>query len=129
MKISVNLQEFKTHQRHVSLNVIEWSQHAACKSVPVDEFYQTEDSKLKRTARRYCILCPVQNQCLYTAIILNEQHGLWGGFTSRQRKVIYRKLVSFYISKGYDFTNWNNKLSSLIYKNTQIQKAADFLQS
>lgn len=129
MKLSVNSEEFQKHKQYVSLNVSEWSKNANCKSLPIELFYENEDSQLKKTARRYCVTCPVQNKCLYTAIILNEQHGLWGGFTTRQRKNFYKRLVSFYSQKGYDFKNWNDKLSSLIYKNTQIQKAADFLQS
>lgn len=129
MKFKVNSEDFNKHKDTVIGNVNKWSDRAVCRTIGVDTFYHIEDNKLKNAAQQYCVSCPVQNQCLYTAIILKEDYGLWGGLTPRQRRSFLKKLRILAAEKGHDFSVWNNKLASFIYKNTQIQKAADVLQS
>jgi len=38
-----------------------------------------------RTAKRFCNECPVKNECLSFALENNEQDGIWGGLTSKER--------------------------------------------
>lgn len=129
MKFKTNSEEFERHRESITLNVSRWSERAACKSVGIDAFYDTEDSNLKRTAARYCRQCPVQNQCMYTAVILKEDHGVWGGFTPRQRRSFMKKFRSFAMKQGYDITDWNDKFASFLYRNTQIQKVEKILET
>ena len=129
MKFRVNSEDFNKHKDTVIGNVTKWSDKAVCRTIGVDSFYHIEENKLKQVAQQYCVSCPVQNQCLYTALIIKEDHGVWGGFTPRQRRALLKKLRVRALQKGYDFTIWNNKLASFIYKNTQIQKATEILSS
>ena len=39
-------------------------------------------------ARAVCAICPVSGECLEYAMGNNEQHGIWGGTTGRQRRRI-----------------------------------------
>ena len=41
-----------------------------------------------RTAKKFCLTCPVKNECLEYAIVANETHGIWGGQTYKERRKI-----------------------------------------
>ena len=45
-----------------------------------------------RTAKKFCKTCPVRNECLEYAIVANEVHGIWGGFTYKERRKIALKI-------------------------------------
>jgi len=128
MKFKNSPQAFAEHKESVTLRVTHWSVDAVCKTVGNAPFYDTEDYSLKKSAIKYCFKCPVQNQCLYTAIILNEQHGLWGGLSPKQRRLFTRNIRSMAIAKGFDLTYWTNKLSSFIYNHSHIQKVEKVLE-
>lgn len=129
MKFKTNLEDFQKHKENITLGVSRWSERAACRSVGLEPFYDTEDSNLKKTAVKYCRSCPVQNQCMYTAIILREDHGVWGGFTPRQRRSFVKKFRAYAMRHGYDLTEWNDKFASFLYRNTQIQKVEKILET
>lgn len=72
-----------------------WMEFAACRGA-TDLFYPHEDDRrpggLDRRhlanvarAKHICAGCPVQDECLRHAITTNEQHGIWGGMTARER--------------------------------------------
>lgn len=129
MRFKTNHLDFLKHKEIVASNVIVWSDKASCKSVDINSFYIKEESSLKKIATRYCDACPVQNQCMYTAVVLKEDYGLWGAFTARQRRIFLKKLIRRSVSDSQDFTTWTNKLSTYIYTNTTIQKVADILNN
>lgn len=71
---------------------------AACKDKNVDMFFVDEgpisDNNIRNNiikAVSLCNLCPVQDQCLMTAVNNDEEFGIWGGFTSKERKKIFGK--------------------------------------
>jgi len=37
-------------------------------------------------ARALCNTCPIQVECLMTAVNNQEEHGIWGGLTSKERR-------------------------------------------
>jgi WhiB family transcriptional regulator, redox-sensing transcriptional regulator len=37
-------------------------------------------------AKSVCAHCPVRPECAAQALAMREEHGVWGGFTSRERK-------------------------------------------
>ena len=43
------------------------------------------ESYALRQAKEYCEECPVKAECLNFALVNNEQHGIWGGLTVRER--------------------------------------------
>lgn len=38
-----------------------------------------------RAAKKLCGICPARAACLEYALIANEQHGIWGGLTAKER--------------------------------------------
>lgn len=96
----------------------EWRYHAACKDnwryepkegtvIPVDEdddgappevldaFFPPRNKDLytevANYAKTFCNTCPVKNRCLWDAISRDEPHGIWGGYSHRERNAIIRK--------------------------------------
>jgi WhiB family transcriptional regulator, redox-sensing transcriptional regulator len=44
-----------------------------------------------RTAKKFCQRCPVKAECLALALANNEQYGIWGGLTTKDRQRLIRK--------------------------------------
>lgn len=44
-----------------------------------------QDMSNYRAAKKLCGICPARKACLEYALIANEQFGIWGGLTSRER--------------------------------------------
>jgi WhiB family redox-sensing transcriptional regulator len=42
-------------------------------------------------ARSLCRSCPVQQQCLDYALVVQEPHGIWGGLNELERRRLLRK--------------------------------------
>lgn len=69
----------------------EWRLKAACKGVPVEEFYPDsntpDDLRALRQIQKTCNTCCVRMDCLDYSQMLKEKYGVWGGVTrsSRQR--------------------------------------------
>lgn len=70
----------------------EWRTRGACRGRDVAQFFSAEgEHKLaaqRRVARAksVCVGCPVRSECAAQALAAREEHGVWGGFTSRERK-------------------------------------------
>jgi WhiB family redox-sensing transcriptional regulator len=71
-----------------------WSQ-AACRGPHQEIFFpptvsETRRSKRRREARakEICATCTIQGSCLATALQRNEQHGIWGGQTAKERRLL-----------------------------------------
>ncbi len=107
----------------------DWRSEAKCKSVDTQSFYDTEESVMKKQAAKYCPSCPVQNQCLYTAIVIHEKHGVWGGLTPKQRKSLIRNLKLIARSKGLDLDIWNKDVDNLIFQHTNLQTAYNIINN
>lgn len=81
---------------------VTWMDDAACADIENKEiFFPPRDkklySKIAAEAKTYCKgpngnkPCPVQKQCLIYAIESDEMHGIWGGYSHRERNAIVRK--------------------------------------
>jgi WhiB family redox-sensing transcriptional regulator len=76
----------------VPIGAQEWRTRGACRGRNVAQFFSAEgEHKLdtqKRVARAksVCVACPVRPECAAQALTAREEHGVWGGFTSRERK-------------------------------------------
>lgn len=78
-----------------------WTEKARCAGADTEIFFPPRDkalySKVAAQAKVYCLgengtsLCPVRSQCLLEAIKTNEQHGIWGGMSHRERNALVRK--------------------------------------
>lgn len=69
-----------------------WADRAACRGMDTDLFYPIGHGpgayRATRDAQRVCATCPVARQCLQYALLLNDEHGIWGGLTPEQRRAL-----------------------------------------
>lgn len=68
----------------------DWTRDAACRNKPVDWFhpeYPAHTATYAR-ARAVCAQCPIVDQCLAYAIVINTEFGMWGATTPRERRAI-----------------------------------------
>ena len=72
---------------------VEWKQ-ANCNQQPLNLFYVFEEHKGRINeffsvdiVKRLCFACPIWRNCLEYAI-RNEDYGIWGGLTTRERDAL-----------------------------------------
>jgi len=118
---------FLDHQTNVILNMDKWKFSSNCDTSHLDFLYDTEESVMRKCAVSLCYDCPVQNHCLYTAVVINEYYGVWGGLTPRQRRSLIKNLKSLARLNGLNFNHWNEDLSNFIFKNTNLKTAIDII--
>jgi hypothetical protein len=71
-----------------------WVEDAACASVDPELWYPDQGegrADAYRAAVKICGTCPVQDPCLDYAMRVQELHGVWGGTTPKQRKIIFKE--------------------------------------
>lgn len=65
----------------------EWMERALCPQVDLEIFYPEKGEHAKAlAAKRVCRMCPVREECLVHALGQDEQYGVWGGMTARERR-------------------------------------------
>lgn len=72
-----------------------WMEFAACRGLDPELFYaegKGSGVEQARRARKICSGCPARKACLDYALENNEQWGIWGGMTVRDRQK-YRKVL------------------------------------
>lgn len=80
----------------------EWTSRAKCAGIDdPDIFFPPRDKELYKLisdqAKAICLgkdgkpACPVRKECLIEAIESDEQHGIWGGLSPRERGAVKRK--------------------------------------
>lgn len=69
-----------------------WRTRSACRGRDTAQFFSAEGEpkltaqlRLAR-AKSVCTQCPVRPECATQALTAREEHGVWGGFTSGERK-------------------------------------------
>ena len=68
-----------------------WVHGALCTQVDPEMFYPNKhDRGVAYDAKRVCQQCPVIAECLEYALARNEEHGVWGGTTRKERQQIRR---------------------------------------
>lgn len=68
-----------------------WTDQARCKGIDTNLFFPVRGSFSKEVLEEiqvYCSNCPVTEECLNYAIDNNIQSGVWGGFSTKQRRLI-----------------------------------------
>ncbi len=87
---------------------LDWQDDAACRDLPLAEinriFFPGGDhvgkhpARLDREGVRICKTCPVQNECLDSALEMDIAHGIYGGFTEMERRRITRDRRRWHIA-------------------------------
>jgi WhiB family redox-sensing transcriptional regulator len=86
-----------------------WRVDARCAGADTEIFYPPRDKALyNRVAAKAKVFCngpkgtspcPVRANCLWFAVTTDEQHGVWGGMSHRERNALVRKWQKQYRSK------------------------------
>lgn len=73
-----------------------WQVRAACRGPQAVVFFppsttERKDEKIEREARAraICNECPVLDPCLDFAVTIREPHGIWGGRTEAERRLLW----------------------------------------
>lgn len=69
----------------------DWMEDALCTEVGVAEFYP-EKGESPQEAKKICAACEVQSECLEFAMTLDDQHGVWGGLSPHERRVLKKQI-------------------------------------
>lgn len=67
----------------------EWNERAACKDTDPDELFV--EGAAQHQAKAVCTGCLVRTECLAYALDTRVDHGIWGGMTERERRVLLRR--------------------------------------
>jgi WhiB family redox-sensing transcriptional regulator len=88
------------------VNREEWVEQAVCSQVDAETFFPEQGGNTTRDAKKICAGCPVQAQCLEYALRRCEPHGIWGGYTDRERRRMRQGLppkpVRTHCKRGHD---------------------------
>lgn len=70
-----------------------WLYFANCRETSTDVFFPENDiDRLKAAqAKVICSQCLVRKDCLEFALEHDEQHGIWGGLTPKDRNLLDRR--------------------------------------
>jgi len=68
----------------------DWQERASCAQVDPEAFFP-EKGASNVYAKRVCGSCAVKAACLEYALGRNEQFGIWGGMTERERRKLKRR--------------------------------------
>lgn len=74
----------------MAVDLMTWRKNAACKGVDPDLFFPG-DKNPGLEAKAVCNTCKAKQPCLAFAL-KNEEPGVWGGTTQKDRAQIRRKL-------------------------------------
>ena len=73
----------------------EWRKNAYCKGKETEFFYPEIGTKgaaeQVKNVKTFCALCSVSAECLQTAIANDEQFGIWGGLTPKERSKVRKQ--------------------------------------
>lgn len=73
-----------THHLYGPRRETGWMKDAACRGMGWELFFPEHgDGQTSVDAKKVCVTCPVQGECLTYAVEYNEEHGVWGGQTNR----------------------------------------------
>lgn len=107
--------DYLEHVKQVNDSYVTWRSKASCLGVLSKEadFYDVREHYLKGLAKRYCNQCDAKQQCLYAALVTQEEYGLWGGLTPKQRKAITYQIAKDATKAGLEFNYWSPELNEL----------------
>ena len=93
--------EYESPEEISWANDLEWRPYAKCSGEDTEIFYPPRSRELYKpiadVSKAICRgtdgrpPCVVREQCLLYAINNDEQHGIWGGLSHRERNALVRK--------------------------------------
>lgn len=71
-----------------------WRSKGFCVTEKINIDFFTDDKYEISLAKSICRRCIVADQCLQFAVKNEERHGIWGGFTPRERNKLTRSMIN-----------------------------------
>jgi len=71
---------------------VHWKEFAACRGKLDTFFPKRGDNQMVVKAKLICTTCNVQQECLEYALNNGDIHGIWGGKSERQRRIMRRNI-------------------------------------
>ena len=78
-----------------------WQAKAACRGPQARTFFppttgerRHERAEREQRAKEICARCSVRGACLEYALSIRERHGVWGGLSESERRVILKAAES-----------------------------------
>jgi hypothetical protein len=65
-----------------------WMRSAACACVDPEIFFPATSRQSATEAKQICSGCPVKAECLEYSLVNEEEFGVWGGLTEKERRQI-----------------------------------------
>jgi WhiB family redox-sensing transcriptional regulator len=91
-----------------------WRYKAKCRGMDTELWYpprdKTQYKDIAAISKAVCYgkdglpACPVRKECLLYSDKMDEQHGIWGGMSHRERSAFKRKATR----AGISFSEWIN---------------------
>ena len=69
----------------------DWMQYGECVGIDPDLFFPARGEDVT-AAKRVCAGCMVKDACLDYALRRGEKHGVWGGYSERERRTMRRSI-------------------------------------
>lgn len=109
--------DYLEYVKIVNSEYVNWRPKASCLGILSEQadFYDVREHYLKGLAKRYCNQCDARKECLYSALVTQEEYGLWGGLTPKQRKAITVQIAKDATEANIDYNYWSPELNE-IYK-------------
>lgn len=96
-----------------------WRHKAKCRNMNTEDWYPPRDKaqykNIADKAKAVCFgrdgapVCPVRQECLLYSEKMDEQHGIWGGLSHRERNALKRKAAKVGLSLEEWVANNGNK--------------------
>ena len=82
-------------QTETPIGGLHWQESAACRGPLGNVFFPPTTTERKREklarearAKEICSACPVMTSCREYALEIREPHGVWGGLSEQERRVL-----------------------------------------
>lgn len=69
------------------------ARYGACVNIPDPDIFYSPAGVNAFAAKRVCAGCSVRAVCAQEAIESNDEHGIWGGLSVKERRVLRREWV------------------------------------
>jgi WhiB family redox-sensing transcriptional regulator len=70
---------------------VNWTRDAACGGQTKEWFFSFDSSEIE-VAKAICTTCRARAECLEYAIDTKQEYGVWGGYTTEERRKLGRRL-------------------------------------
>lgn len=82
-----------SNSQHISTRTSEkWKEDGLCNQTDPEAFYP-EKGEGTSVAKKVCVGCPVRAECLDFALRTDEDYGVWGGLSARERRALVKAAV------------------------------------